>query len=339
MTAAVRTPHVQDTPGWIEARRDVIGSSDLAVLTGNSPYRSSLLDLFAYKTRLLEAEPPDPETQELFDLGHALEEVIAQRYRVHPKGRPVRRHRHLIIHPEIPWAAASLDRVSAVAGERRIVEVKWVPYRRWDGPEDVPAHVQDQVQWQMFVTGWDVADVAVLLGAHVEVHEVRRDEGYIGDLYAIASWFHGLIDRGELPPVDGSDLTARTLRRLTPRDDGTMLDPVPLELHALVSAWRAAETERDAALDALGKAKNAVRLLLGEHAGARTDGWTLSYRKPSDYTQTKWQLVADAYRRLLEEGGTDAATLDALVGLHSQTVEPERRLNIYWRNAPEGSWT
>jgi predicted phage-related endonuclease len=94
-------PVIQGTPEWIDARRDVVGSSDIPIITGSSPYATSVFALWAAKTRLVELEPPDPETQELFDLGHALEEPIADRYTV-ITGRPLRRRRQLLVHPTRP---------------------------------------------------------------------------------------------------------------------------------------------------------------------------------------------------------------------------------------------
>ncbi len=88
--APIRVPGAQGTPAWLDNRRDVIGSSDIPVITGSSPYRTSLVDLWAVKTRELEPAPDDPEDEERYWWGHALEEPIAQRYAI-ATGRKVRR--------------------------------------------------------------------------------------------------------------------------------------------------------------------------------------------------------------------------------------------------------
>jgi putative phage-type endonuclease len=337
----------QRTPGWIDARRESVSASDIPILTLNSPYRSSPVDLWAYKTHLLEVEPPDPELEELWDLGIALEPVIAQRYTARTRRPLVARHR-LVRHPEVRWHTASLDRVSAVKGERRVVELKWAPHRRWlDGPEPVPPHVQDQVQWQLYVTGWDVADVAVLNGATVEVHELERDDAYIADLVGIAGWFHEHVRAGTMPPVDGSEATTRALRRLRPRDDGTMLDPTP-ELEALMRAWRIldATIKRDGR--ELARIKNVVRTILDTAGGSRGTDWTVYYRKPKDHEETAWKAEAADLRAWLEEllEGMPSRDEDlaAIHARHTTTKEGTRSLHPYWRGeAPaieEGTtWT
>jgi putative phage-type endonuclease len=287
VTVAVRVPGHQGTPAWLDARREVIGSSDIPVITGNSPYRTSLFSLWAVKTRLAEPEPIDPETQEMFDLGHAMEDVIAARYSL-IADRPVKRVRDLLVSREDPRMGASLDRVSARKGERRIIEVKWVPHRRWytDGPEPVPAHVQDQVQWQFAVTGYYVADVAVLNGSHVEVHTIERSDSYIADLRYLAKhlfWEH--VDRGEAPPVDGTESTRATLGRMYPAERLGLLDPTP-ELAALAFRIRDAKAAAKAAELAKGEPENVMRSLLGEASGVRDDeaGYRVSWvqNKPSE---------------------------------------------------------
>lgn len=353
MSAAIPLPYRQGTPAWVDARHDSIGSSDIPILTGNSPYRTSPFSLWCYKTRRLEPEPVDPMTQELFDLGHALEPVIADRYTA-LTGRKVRRVSRMLRHPRIPWATASLDRVSAVRGERRIVEVKWVPWRRWvEGPEPVPAYVQDQVQWQLMVNGegWR-ADVAVLNGSHVEHHELEPDEAYQRNLLVIAQAFHERHVLTGIPPkVDGSEATRKALLRLYPADDGTTMEPTP-ELEALMRELHDAIPAAKAAGEREGRIRNAIRLLMEQHAEvesptwkveAATDRWRVTYRRSKDYTSVKWALVAKAYREVIE-GLTPSppSFFEAVEAMHSEAKEGSRRLVPTWKGAPaeEGqSWT
>jgi putative phage-type endonuclease len=344
-------PAIQGTPAWVDARRNVIGSSDLPILTGSTPYRTSRLSLWAIKTRLLEPEPVEPETQELYDLGHALEPVIAERYARHPQGRPVRRRRAMVRHHSIPWAAASLDRVSAVAGERRIVELKWAPHRRWiDGPEPVPAYVQDQVQWQLLVTGWKVADVAVLQGAHVEVFEVAADEGYQADLFAIASDFRRLVVEQQRPTIDASPATTRALARLHPSAALGMLPPT-LELDALAVLIRNATRAADLAEAERDRLRNVARAVLGDAAGVEGPDYKITWLNNRPSSSTRW---ADAYaelagrldviRSLAAIDGSvdlDLASLpdpDAIRREHSETKPGARVLRATFKGDP-AAWS
>ncbi|MGH2512211.1 MAG: YqaJ viral recombinase family protein, partial [Candidatus Limnocylindrales bacterium] len=141
MTAAVRTGLRQRTPEWLEARRDSIGSSDAPVVAGE---RGSLIDLWAIKSGRLDPAPPDTDTARLFEWGHRLEPVVADWYSDHT-GRPLRRVSGMLQHPTIPYLTASLDRVSATKGERRIVEIKTDRWG-WRGDERLPGSVKAQVQ-------------------------------------------------------------------------------------------------------------------------------------------------------------------------------------------------
>ena len=356
----------QNTPAWIDARPDFVGSSDLPVLTRNSPYGTSIFSLWAIKTRLAAPEPVDPDTQELWDLGHLLEDDIAERYALQT-GRPVRRASRMLARRDIPWASASLDRVSARRGERRIVEVKWVPHRHWasDGPEPVPSYVQDQIQWQLFVTGYEAADVAVLNGSHVEIYDdIGPNDQYQADLLYIARWFRELIERQTPPPIDGSEATQHAIARLHPRETLELMDR-STETDALAEQLQRARAAAKAAEQEDKRLRNVFRLLLGEHAGVEGDFYRISYRKYADAQVRQWEPIARAYRTLLEaiaDGGLvegaeipegaagdliRTATggvmvpdlLDAIEQLHTETREGPRVLLPKFRNEEDGRWT
>jgi putative phage-type endonuclease len=333
---ATAMPVLQGTPAWIDARLDYVTASDLPILTGNSPYRSSPFDLWCAKTRRLPATPVDPLTQEMYDLGHALEPVIAERYAL-MRGRPLRRVNRFLVSKTVPWAAASLDRVSAVRGERLIVELKWVPWRRWvEGPEPVPAYVQDQVQWQLLVTGYEAAEVAVLNGAHVDVHEVMPDRAYQEALLVIAGDFRVNHILAEVPPeLDGSEATRKALARLYPSDDGSLMEPTA-ELEALMREWREARPAVEVAKEREDRIKNAIRGALGEHAGAEGNGWKVTHRLTKGRTTTDWQAVAHVMYSL---AGVPPETYDGEVARHTTTTEGARSLRPTWRDEGEGPWT
>jgi putative phage-type endonuclease len=374
-TAPVRVAGRQGTPAWLDNRRDVVGSSDIPVITGSSPFRStSLFHLWAVKTRQVEEQQPSAdddteerrEDEERFWFGHALEPVIADRYSL-VTGRRLRRSNDQLRHPVHGWVGASLDR--EVIGERRIVEVKWVPRGGWarDTADPVPAHVLDQVQWQMLVRGWGVADVAVLDGDRLRVVEVAADPGYQDDLLFLAHeklWRHVLS--GDMPPTDGSDATRRALDSIANRRrlvNGVHLDArsdevltrMATELHEAQRAEKKAEATASTI-------KAAIRSLLiaAEASGADGEGWRIDWHrnKDSERVTTDHVAIAALYRRLLEQalevGDTtvrgairDAGfdpdapdLLDVIEGLHTttETKEGARRLRLYWKDEETGKW-
>lgn len=367
MTAAVAIPVQQNTPAWLDARRDLIGASDIPIITGSSIWQTSLFSLWAIKTRLAEPEPPDEETQELFDLGHALEPVIAERYTA-KTGRKVRRVNQLLRHPTIPYLGASLDRISAVRGERRIVELKYAPHRDWaSGSEPIPGHVQDQVQAQMFVTGIPVADVAVLAAGRVDVFTMEADPGYQADLALIAyERFWRYVEAQEMPPIDGSEATRRALARLADRRalvNGHHLDARHYpDLVEMAERLRAAQAAEKAAKGTVGTLKNAIgAVLLGaEASGVDGDGWRIDWHQnaSSEKQVRNDAAIAALYRSLLEQAldvrdttvrgafrdaGFDPDTpdlLDAIEGLHTTTEKREgaRPMRLWRKDEETGKW-
>jgi putative phage-type endonuclease len=339
---AIALPYRQGTPEWIAAHLDGVSSSQIPFITGNRP---GLLTLWAIQTRLMEPPEPDPATQEMYDVGHLLEDDMAELY-TRRTARSIQRVNRMLRHPQIEWAYASLDRRSAQRGERRVVELKWAPHRRWsEGLETVPASVQDQVQWQLFVTGYDVADVGVLEGSRFAIHEIGRDDDYIADLEYLARDYLELVHTGTRPDVDGSIDTHRTLGRLYPREDRDIVhlyapDSVWDELAARYRAADAAAKEARAELSAV---KAAVKALLTDAAGIESEpgGYRLTWKTtrqvdwegvaremdpPADliaeHTHTDWKAVAETLRPRRK-----------LIDAHASPTGP-RRLVTRFRGAP-----
>jgi putative phage-type endonuclease len=362
----VRVAGHQGSPEWLDNRRDVVGSADIPVCTGSSPYRTSLIDLWAVKTRELEPSPPDPEDEERYWWGHALEEPIAQRYAI-DQGKRVRRVNDQLRHPIHGWVGASLDRV--VVGERRICEVKWSPRGGWSAQtsEPVPGHVQDQVQWQLMVRGWTEADVAVLDGDRLAVHHLEADAGYQDDLLAIAHerlWRHVLA--GTMPKVDGSEETRRTLASLANRRrlaNQTHLDARQYpDLADMAMRLRAAQLAEKAAKGEVGTIKNAIGVVLlgAEASGVDGDGWRIDWHqnKGSERVVADHAAIAAAYRSLLEplvafgdvalrgamrDAGIDPDqpdVLDAIAGLFTTTEKKDgaRPMRLWVKDEETGKW-
>lgn len=316
MRAPIPMPVRQGTPEWLAARQHGIGSSDAPVIAGE---RGSVVELWAQKAGLVEPEPPDEQTAGLFEWGHRLEPVVAEWYAEHT-GRQVRRANRLLRHPDVAYAFASLDRV--VVGERRIVEIKTTRFG-WTGEEAVPGAVQAQVQHQLWVTGYDVADVAVLTGGSLpRIVTIERDPAFIDDLAFLEAEFWGWVTTQTRPPIDGSDETRRALARMHPVDDGRYLAPTPdlVTLAAQLAEARAAKKAADAAESTVA---NAIRAIVADASGVEG---LLSLKKNADSTRTNWPAVAKAYRELLSD--RPAEELDAIESIHSETVQGARVLRL-----------
>jgi len=318
MRAPERLSVRQGTDEWLAMRKTGIGSSDAPVIAGEV---GSVLELWAEKSGLVERDPPDEATARLFEWGHRLEPVVADWY-ADATGRQLQRVNQMLAHPDVPYAFASLDR--KVVGERRIVEIKTTRFG-WAGGEDVPGRVQCQVQHQLWVTGYDVADVAVLTGgSEPKVYEIARDDAFIADLAFLEAEFWGWVQSGTRPPVDGSENARRVLSKLHPRNDGTLIPTTP-DLDAVVTDWLTAKAAVKEAEATEGTLANTIRALIGDADGIEG---RVTWRKNADTSRVNWPAVAKAYRVLLDEeyGHTRCEDLDAVESIHSTTVEGPRVL-------------
>jgi putative phage-type endonuclease len=310
----------QGTDAWLEARRSTIGSSDVAVIAGESPHKSAYT-LAAEKLGLI-PEVIDADTQELMAIGTLMQPVLLSLYERktgrHPKAAPTWRQ-----HRELEWATASLDGTAPV---RRVVEAKWTHARRWRSGERIPGDVACQVQWQLFVTGWDVADVVVLDHAEARVEAVERDDALIDDLVFLAGEFRGYLSRGELPPIDGSESSRRSLAARHPRDNGMWLAATS-ELAELTTQLAESRAAKRTAEDAERTVGNALRAVIGDASGI--DG-LVSLKRNADSTRTNWPAVAAAYRELLLEvmPEEEREHLDTLQSIQTETSEGARVLRL-----------
>lgn len=292
MTLAVR----QGTPEWLEARRGLVTATDIPVLLGLSPY-SCEADLADEKRGLRTTE----QTLRM-RAGLALQDLIGEAY-TEATGKAVRRFHTLVTHPELDWAGASPD--FRVVGERRLVEAKWTTSRSRFA-DGLPQDVEAQVQWQLGVTGYAEADVAVLTGDELLAFPVAYDESLFDNLVTVAADFLARLALGGPFARDEA-----RVRRDHPADDGSeLVADADLENAARALLDVRASIER---LETTEKAlKTAITDRMGDAAYLRGDGWHATWKRTKDRTETNWQGLAESLLRQLPEGDREP-----LIGLHS----------------------
>ena len=308
MSASVVIPVKQRTPEWLEARRGLVTATDIAVLLGLSPYRCEA-DLADEKLH----GSMQAETLRM-RVGTAMEPLIREAYEERT-GRRLRRQHGLIVHPEIPWAGASLD--YRVIGEPVLMEAKWSTSRSRFA-DALPQDIEAQAVWQAAVAGARSVDVAVLLVDDLKVFEVPADPALFADLVRVAEDFRRRLAEGG--PFARSD---ERIRRDYPADDGVLLPATPdlIALARELADARAAKAEADGREKTVASALRAI--LLGS---AGVEG-VLTYRKSADSTRVNWPAVAGEYRALLEPTRS-VAELDAVVSIHSETKTGPRVLRL-----------
>lgn len=269
------------SPGWFAARRAGITSTDVPIIAGLSPYGRTTHDLYLEKRG---EGGPQPESDDML-AGRVLEGAIADWYGA-KTGRPVRRVRGLAYSPAMPWARASLDRIAG----GRVVEIK--RRRRWHTLADAP-DVDAQVQWQLGVTGYPVADVVVLEGGgDFRIEETEADPDYFQDLAVIAKRFWDDTLDGIAPDLDGSAGAARYLAARHPSHTDDLL-PADADMAALVAAYREATAALEQAQGNADTVKNAIKAVIGDAAGIVGPGYRVTWKRVADSRRTDWKQAAE----------------------------------------------
>lgn len=190
---------------WLKERMTGIGGSDAAAVLGLSKWRTPLE---VYQEKRGELGPQ--EDNESFLWGRVLEPVIRQQY-AERTGRVVRVPDGILRHPEHAFMLANLD---GVTDDGRVVEIKTARSGQdWGevGSDQVPQAYLLQVQHYMAVTGFVVADVAVLIGgSDFRLYEVPADRELQQMLVEGEAEFWRNVEQGIPPePVSYSDMQAR----------------------------------------------------------------------------------------------------------------------------------
>ena len=198
-----------DRTDWLAARRDGVGSSDVAAILGVSDYATAMHVWLDKRGEL------DDTAGEAARWGTLIEDVVAREWaRIN---RSVITRVGLVARHDQPWMRATLDRrvgecpLNREQREACALEIKCrsaFKADRWRA--DVPDDVLAQTAWQMAVTGYNHIHVAVLIGGN-DYHQtvVRRDvdlEFYIVGEVARFRVDHLLTDTP--PPWDMSKAAA-----------------------------------------------------------------------------------------------------------------------------------
>lgn len=310
-SAALALPVQQGTDAWREERRRGIGSSDAPATVDLDPRRSRL-ELWAEKVGHIDP----PEENRWMRIGKLSEPLVAQLYE-EETGRRVRRRRQMLQHPDHPVIRASLDRVAG----RRVVEIKKAhDARAWgrSGSDDVPPYVFVQVQHQLLVTGYEIADVAVLIGGDdLRVYPIGADDTIQSRLVGreLALWDCVLT---QTPPtdIDGSAAAQRYVNARYPEDTGHQLIPDAalidlVEQYRDARAW-AALAEREST-----RLENAIKSRMGTAAVVEGPGWRITWRNAKPSLVIDWEAVA--------RDAAPARRLTAAIKAHTTTKPGSRR--------------
>lgn len=194
----------QQTPEWLEMRREKIGASDAPVIMGVSPWKSPY-ELWVEKMGLSETTYRSPAMQRGIDLEDTarIEFELTVRIKVYPK---------VVTNPNFNWQMASLDGISDDG--KTLVEIKC------PGDEDhqlarqgvIPEKYIPQLQHQMCVCGLNEMYYFSFKGITYPnfAIKIKRDDEYINKLIEKETEFWQCMQTFTPPTLTERDYTKRT---------------------------------------------------------------------------------------------------------------------------------
>lgn len=286
---------------FLAARRHYLGGTDIAAITGVSPWASPLS---VYLDKVAPEQADDADSLPM-RRGLALERFIADEFERATPGT-------VTYHPTPPlrtdWgfpAGASIDRYIATIEHPRtptaILECKtafsFQSARQWDqAAEDLPDSYFVQVQWYLAVTGLDWAYGAADTGkAQLTIVPIHADERVQARLIEAGREFWlGHVLAGVPPEPVGSDADHEALVRMYPE---TVPEPaVTLEdelAEVILSDYLAEKFKAEEHGRKAETAKQRLQALMGEHEQAVIGRWRLTWKSQTRTTIDSKRLKAE----------------------------------------------
>lgn len=271
---------------FVGQRRRYIGGTDIAAITGISPWSTPLS---VYLDKIGESEP---QTETLaMRRGRYVERFIAREFiRTHPDFVVDLHPEPIVVDFGFP-AGASLDGLVRVRRQKQIVGVfeakstaAWNA-RGFDAMTgDMPDQYFVQCQWYMRVADLDRAYLCVDAGEadRLRVLIVERDDE-IGDRLVAAGaafWQDHVVPR--VPPKpNGSSRDGEIVGRLHPTADASLAIMLDGEAEDLLSVYLAAQADAKSAKERADEAKQCLQLLMGDADKATVGEYIVTWRNQS----------------------------------------------------------
>ncbi len=235
---------------WLAARKLGLGGSEVAALFGLHPFKSAL-EVYADKIGM----GPDDNAGEVALWGSLFEEPILKEY-ARRTGREVFHSNTLLVRNDRPWHRCTPDAIQTTrpppgAQGYGIGECKMTGYGDWE--EEIPAHVQVQVQHEMWVTGAEWGTLVWLPVPERKLHyrDLLPHREFQAVLAETVDAFWTRVLERRPPDADGSESSRRALFTLDPELAEECIeleaDAVPIadELEQINVALKALEARKD----------------------------------------------------------------------------------------------
>ncbi|MCM1215578.1 MAG: YqaJ viral recombinase family protein [Lachnospiraceae bacterium] len=206
---------------WLEWRRRGIGGSDVAAITGISPFRTAR-DIYYDKLGIAAVEENEGNWVAM-EMGHLLEDLVAEIFR-RKTGFEIFQAKKMFCHPLHPFMLADVDYLAAMPdGSKAILEIKTTNYNakdHWwkDGRETVLDYYEIQGRHYMAVLDIDRVFFCCLYGNTEDeaiIREIRRDRAYEEEMIFLEQefWENHVLKKDPPPYLEDGDLITASARK------------------------------------------------------------------------------------------------------------------------------
>lgn len=314
---------------WLELRRTGIGGSQAAAVVGMSPWASP----FNVWSEIVEGYR-QPETEQM-RRGNLLEPVAAAVFTADSglKLLPSIFARH----PGHPWMIGTPDRLieGGKAGWEGKSADPWTR-KKWGEPgtDQVPVHYLLQCHHYMAVMNINLWYLTCFFSRdEVPTYKIARDYELEKRLIErLGAFWREYIQ----PKIAPDFLQAKQLKEYVARKYPVDILPVREAEEDDIPFLEVLRETRDLCNIADARrevAEAAVKMLIGEHAGVKTDDESVTWKKSKDREKIDWHGVA---KFLMDEEGLPAERCQEIIGWNTERVEGSRRLVVprSWKALP-----
>lgn len=237
----------------------------------------------------------DPDSPDILR-GEFLEPGIRAWYR-HLTGLAVHKATPRVhpTHGEIFAAASDAFAGPSVGAWDRVVEIKAPRYADdWgeSGTDQIPEYYVPQISLEMACADLPRADIVALLYGEPRIYTIDRDLDLEGVLIeAGLRFWRDHVETGRPPPVDATpDYGEYIAKRFASHGEAVR------EADAEAEQWAAKLREAKAAIKGAEaveqEARNHLQALIGDAAGIKGAGWSVSWKTVKGRSSTDWEALA-----------------------------------------------
>jgi putative phage-type endonuclease len=191
---------IMNNKQWHEQRLNGIGGSEVSIVLGLNPWQSRL-ELWNTKVNRIIKETEEDNL--IFEIGHALEPIIANHYqKMTNRQLEVRPQK---IHPKYPFINGNVDReiVKSERSEPGILEIKTRGALTSWHDDEIPPYYIAQLQQYLAVYGYNWGSFAVLdlKTRKVTYTDIERDDELINHIIEEEKKFWELV-QSKTPPTE-----------------------------------------------------------------------------------------------------------------------------------------